>query len=129
VYGTRRVFNGELKSRHYGLDLRGRVGTPVFSVLGGRVVLVAERFFSGGTVVVDHGGGLFSLYFHLSRWNVKVGDAVARGARIGAVGRSGRVTGPHLHLGVAVRAEPGDGAAPRGLFVDPEPILAGALGP
>lgn len=125
VFGTERVFNGAVQSRHYGLDLRGRVGDPVFACLPGRVVLSGMRYFSGGTLVLDHGGGLHTLYFHLSARDVRVGDRVEAGQRLGAVGRSGRVTGPHLHLSVAVR-EASEGP-PRGLYVDPEPFLEGAF--
>lgn len=127
-YGTRRVFNGELQSRHYGLDLAGGVGVPVRAMLPGRVVMSSDRYYSGGTLVLDHGGGLFSLYFHLSKRKVRLGAKVRAGQRIGAVGRSGRVTGPHLHLSVGVRAQPMDGGPPRVMYVDPEPVLAGVLG-
>ena len=123
VFGTKRTFNGQLKSRHYGLDMRGATGDPVAAIAPGRVVLSGMRFYSGGTLVVDHGGGLFSLYFHLSKRTVEVGAAVEGGERIGAVGASGRVTGPHLHLSLAVRAEPLEGGPVRGLYVDPEPVL------
>jgi len=126
-FGVERVFNGKLQSRHYGLDLDGRTGDPVAAVLPGRVVMSAMRFYSGGTLVLDHGGGLFSLYFHLSRRRVKVGREVEAGQRIGDVGRSGRVTGPHLHLAVVVRARWLEGpraGKTRGLYVDPESLLA-----
>ncbi len=123
-YGVARTFNGEVKSRHYGLDLRGKVGDPVFAVLPGRVALSSDRFYSGQTVVIDHGGGLFSLSFHLSRRDVNAGERVEAGQRIGAIGKSGRVTGPHLHLGIAVQAEPSSGGPRRGLYVDPEPLLS-----
>lgn len=123
VYGTRRELNGVLKSRHYGLDLRGAVGDPVKAALPGRVVLSGMRYYAGGTLILDHGGGLFTLYFHLSRRNVKVGDRIRAGQRIGRVGRSGRVTGPHLHLSVGVRARGPNGALL--MYVDPEPVLKG----
>lgn len=125
-YGTRRVFNGELRNRHYGVDLAGGVGAPVRAVWPGRVVMASDRYYSGGTLVLDHGGGLFTLYFHLSERRVKRGQTVKAGTRIGAVGKSGRVTGPHLHLSVGVRAEPGEGP-PRIMYVDPEPVLAGVF--
>ena len=105
AFGLRRMFNGQLRSRHLGLDIDGKVGQPVRAIGAGRVVLVARRYYAGGTVVIDHGLRLFSLYFHLSRFAVEPGQAVARGQRIGSVGRSGRVTGPHLHL--ATRLEDG----------------------
>lgn len=122
-YGARRVFNGTTQSRHYGLDLAGPVGRPVYATAPGRVVLVEDRFYSGRTVVIDHGGGLLSLYFHLSRTHVEVGTELQAGDRLGAVGKSGRVTGPHLHLSVAVRAEALEGGEVRGLYVEPEALL------
>lgn len=126
-FGVRRTFNGKLKSRHYGLDLDGRIGDPVRAALPGRVVMSAMRFYSGGTVVLDHGVGLFTLYFHLSKRRVKVGQVVDEGRRIGDVGRSGRVTGPHLHLAVVVRARWLEGpkaGQTRSMYVDPESLLA-----
>lgn len=100
TFGLRRVFNGRLRSRHYGLDIDGRVGEPVRAIGAGRVVLAQNLYTSGGTVIIDHGLRLFSLYFHLSSFAVARGDRVARGQLIGKVGASGRVTGPHLHLSV-----------------------------
>ncbi len=123
VYGTVRVFNGKRTSVHYGVDFRGRVGEPVIAVADGRVVMSAMRWHAGGTLVIDHGGGLLSTYFHLSKRRVKLGDEVRKGQRIGDVGRSGRVTGPHLHFGIAVRAVYPDGTRQgraRSLYVDPE---------
>lgn len=104
-FGLRRTFNGQLESRHLGLDIDGRSGSPVRAIGAGRVVLVAERYYSGGTVVIDHGLRLFSLYYHLSAMGVRPGQRVERGQRIGQVGRSGRVTGPHLHLSTKVEGE------------------------
>ena len=124
-FGTRRVFNGELQSRHYGTDYWGSVGVPVRSILPGRVVMSSNRFYTGGSIVIDHGEGLFSLYYHLSKRSVKVGDRVRCGGRIGKVGRSGRVTGPHLHLSVAVRAESLETGQPWGMYVEPEQVLKG----
>lgn len=126
VFGTRRIFNGTTKSRHYGLDLDGTVGDPVHAVLTGRVVMSTYRFYSGGTVVLDHGSSLFSLYFHLSRRDVKKGAIVRAGQRVGSVGRTGRVTGPHLHLSIVVRAVYADGelaGKARSMYVDPERAL------
>jgi murein DD-endopeptidase MepM/ murein hydrolase activator NlpD len=128
VFGTQRVFNGKTESVHYGLDLDGRVGDPVTAVAAGRVVLSDMRWASGGTVIVDHGGGLFSLYFHLSERKVRVGSWLAAGERLGRVGKTGRVTGPHLHLALVVRGEPLEGGgAPRSLYVDPERALGLSL--
>jgi len=98
TFGLKRMFNKQLRSRHYGLDIDGKNGDPIVAMGAGRVVMVAERYYSGGTIVIDHGLKLFSLYFHLSAFEVKVGDRVERGHRIGLMGESGRATGPHLHL-------------------------------
>jgi hypothetical protein len=98
AFGLRRIFNGRLRSRHWGLDIDGKLGQQVRAIGAGRVVMVADRYYSGGTVVIDHGLRLFSLYFHLSSFDVKKGQLVEKGQIIGRVGKSGRVTGPHLHL-------------------------------
>jgi murein DD-endopeptidase MepM/ murein hydrolase activator NlpD len=98
-FGSRRVFNGKPRSSHEGADLAAPAGAPVAAPGPGRVALADELYFSGGTVILDHGAGLFTMYFHLSRINVKAGDAVAGGKQIGAVGATGRATGPHLHWG------------------------------
>lgn len=96
-FGTARVFNGEVQSRHLGTDFAGAVGEPVLAAGRGVVALVANFYLAGGTVYLDHGAGLVTAYFHLSRAYVRQGQTVRSGQRIGAVGRSGRVTGPHLH--------------------------------
>jgi Peptidase family M23 len=96
-FGTARVFNGEVQSRHLGTDFAGAVGEPVVAAGRGIVALVANFYLAGGTIYLDHGGGLVTAYFHLSRAYVRQGQMVRAGQRIGAVGRSGRVTGPHLH--------------------------------
>ena len=96
-FGTARMFNGKVTSRHLGLDFAGTVGEPVRATNRGRVALVAPFYLAGNVVYLDHGEGLISAYFHLSRTDVKLGDIVERGQIIGAVGRTGRVTGPHLH--------------------------------
>ena len=97
VFGAARVYNGEVKSRHTGTDFAGAVGAPVAAAGRGIVALVADFYLAGRAVYIDHGGGLVTAYFHLSRADVTQGDTVAAGQRIGAVGQSGRVTGPHLH--------------------------------
>ncbi len=97
TFGTARVYNGEVTSRHLGTDFAGKVGEPVRATNRGRVALVADFYLAGRVLYLDHGEGLISAYFHLSRTLVKPGDIVERGQVIGAVGRSGRVTGPHLH--------------------------------
>jgi murein DD-endopeptidase MepM/ murein hydrolase activator NlpD len=99
-FGTRSFFNGRPRAPHAGIDYRGAVGTPIVAPNAGRVVLAGDLFFTGNTVVVDHGLGLYSLLAHMSRIDVKVGDDVATGAPVGLVGATGRVTGPHLHWSV-----------------------------
>jgi len=101
-FGARRVFNGKPKSRHEGVDLAAAAGAPVAAPAAAVVALADELYFSGGTVILDHGAGLFTSYFHLSRIDVKVGDVLAPGAILGAVGATGRATGPHLHWGARV---------------------------
>lgn len=96
-FGVRRVFNGELRSRHWGLDLAGRVGDPVRAAARGRVVLARHLYYGGKTVLLDHGHGVVTGYSHLSEVGVGVGDTVESGQVVGAVGATGRVTGPHLH--------------------------------
>jgi murein DD-endopeptidase MepM/ murein hydrolase activator NlpD len=102
-FGHRRVFNGEHRAPHAGADLRATTGTPILSTNRGRVVLAKNLFFTGNTVVVDHGLGIYSLYAHLSRVDVKKGAMVAKGERVGLAGATGRVTGPHLHWGVRIQ--------------------------
>lgn len=101
-FGTRRVLNGVPRAPHSGLDIPAATGTPVYATQSGRVALSEPLYLSGNTVVIDHGLGLYSLYFHLSAINVKQGDNVSAGALIGRVGATGRVTGPHLHWGLVV---------------------------
>ena len=97
AFGTHSVYNGEPRSQHGGADFLSPTGRPVKAPGGGRVVLAGSRYFTGDTVVLDHGQGLFSLFAHLSEINVKHGDLVAAGVVVGKVGATGRVTGPHLH--------------------------------
>jgi murein DD-endopeptidase MepM/ murein hydrolase activator NlpD len=101
-FGRRRILNGNPGSPHGGADLPGTTGTPVHAAQRGRVVLAEELFFAGNTVVVDHGLGIYTFYGHLSKIDVKMGDAVEAGAVLGKVGATGRVTGPHLHWGLTV---------------------------
>jgi murein DD-endopeptidase MepM/ murein hydrolase activator NlpD len=96
-YGQRREFNGELRSRHMGVDLDGDFGDPVVATNRGVVALVGEFYYAGSLVYLDHGRGLLTAYMHLSEITVAIGDTVAVGQVIGRVGASGRVTGPHLH--------------------------------
>jgi murein DD-endopeptidase MepM/ murein hydrolase activator NlpD len=97
AFGAARVYNGEVRSRHLGTDFAGAVGTPVVAAGRGVVAMVADFYLAGKAVYLDHGQGLVTAYFHLSRADVTEGDTVTTGQHIGAVGRSGRVTGPHLH--------------------------------
>lgn len=96
-FGAARVYNGEVRSRHMGTDFAGAVGTPVLAAGRGVVAMVADFYLAGKAVYIDHGQGLVTAYFHLSRAEVTEGDTVTSGQRLGAVGQSGRVTGPHLH--------------------------------
>lgn len=113
-FGSRRIINGQPRSPHGGTDYAAPRGTSVMAVNGGRVALVGDYFFPGRLVVVDHGLGLYTLYFHLDETRVEVGQRVARGQLLGTVGSTGRATGPHLHFGAQV------GPA----RVDPERLLA-----
>jgi Peptidase family M23 len=101
-FGLRRFFNGEPRSPHAGIDFRAPEGSPVRASNRGSVVLARELFFTGNTVVIDHGCGLFTLYVHLSKLAVRRGEVVERGQQIGAVGMTGRATGPHLHFAARI---------------------------
>jgi murein DD-endopeptidase MepM/ murein hydrolase activator NlpD len=113
-FGDARVFNGTQASVHYGLDLTGPRGAPVHAANDGEVALVRDAYMSGRTVVLWHGAGIYTLYFHLDRIEVSKGARVKRGQRIGRLGSTGRSTGPHLHWSAKVD----------GLYVDPESLLA-----
>jgi murein DD-endopeptidase MepM/ murein hydrolase activator NlpD len=113
-FGSRRIINGQPRAPHTGVDYSAPTGTPVLAANAGRVALVGEFFFPGRLVVLDHGLGLHTLYFHLDRISSREGQAVARGQVIGTVGATGRATGPHLHFGAQI------GEA----RVDPEVLLA-----
>ncbi len=114
VFGVKRIMNEKKTSVHRGMDFRGKTGTPVRAINSGRVVLEDELFFGGNTLIIDHGTGLYSVYMHLSRFNVKEGEEVSAGQIIGFIGSSGRVTGPHLHMSVRLS----------GVSVNPESLFA-----
>lgn len=114
LFGMKRVFNGQPRGMHRGLDLRGAQGTPIRACADGVVALVDNLYFSGNAVYINHGDGVFSSYLHMSKPLVTPGERVQRGQVVGLVGATGRVTGPHLHLGLTVQGE----------SVDPQPLLA-----
>lgn len=101
-FGRRRVLNGEARSPHAGVDFPSPAGTPVYAAQSGKVVLAENLYYSGNTVVIDHGYGIHTLYAHLSEIGVHAGDSVEASAEIGKVGSTGRVTGPHLHWGLTI---------------------------
>jgi murein DD-endopeptidase MepM/ murein hydrolase activator NlpD len=96
-FGSGRLFNGTLTARHLGVDFRGKTGDPIVAANRGIVALVANFFLAGNVVYIDHGNGVVTAYFHMSKPLVAKGDTVARGQTIGLIGSTGRVTGPHLH--------------------------------
>ncbi len=115
IYGLRRVFNGQPRTPHRGLDIAAPQGELVLAVDEGLVVLTGDHYYAGQSVYLDHGQGVISAYLHLSKTTVTPGQVVSRGETIGQVGSTGRVTGPHLHFGLYVL----------GQAVDPEPLLSG----
>jgi len=102
VFGTKRIINRKMISRHRGVDIKGQEGEEVRASNRGRVVLAEETFFGGNTIILDHGQGIYTIYMHLSKFAVKPEDVVSKGSVVGFVGSSGRASGPHLHFGVKV---------------------------
>jgi murein DD-endopeptidase MepM/ murein hydrolase activator NlpD len=114
AFGSRSIFNGQPRSPHGGADFASPAGTPIRAPQRGRVLIARDLYYTGGTVVVDHGLGLVSLFAHLAAIDVKEGQTVAAGDLVGQVGATGRVTGPHLHWAVRLR----------GARIDPLSLLA-----
>lgn len=115
VFGSQRILNGQPRQPHYGYDIAAPVGTPILAAAAGVVTLAADFFFFGKLVVIDHGHGVNTLYAHCSAIEVEEGEAVGAGQRIGAIGATGRVTGPHLHFSLSWYQ----------VWLDPAPVLAG----
>lgn len=113
VFGSARLYNGVKRHQHAGQDFRAAVGTPVHATNAGKVALARGLYFEGNCIMVDHGGGLMTIYMHLSEFHVKEGDVVEKGQLLGLSGGTGRVTGPHLHF--AVRWQ--------GTYLDPATLL------
>lgn len=112
-FGTGRIYNGKLQSRHMGLDIEGKVGDNIFAANTGVVRYSGKQRSTGNTIILDHGGGVLSFYMHMASRLKQHGERVRQGELIGYVGRTGRVTGPHLHFAVSVH----------GRFVDPASVL------
>jgi murein DD-endopeptidase MepM/ murein hydrolase activator NlpD len=113
VFGSQRVLNGQPRQPHYGFDIAAPVGTPIAAAAGGVVTLAEDFFFFGKLIVLDHGHGVNTLYAHCSAIDVAPGQAVGPGERIGAIGATGRVTGPHLHFSLSWYLT----------WLDPQPVL------
>lgn len=113
LYGLQRILNGKPKNPHRGLDYRAPMGAPIKAIADGKVILTGDHYYAGNSVYIDHGNGVISMYFHASEVLVKEGDMVKGGQIITKSGKSGRATGPHLHLSVSIL----------GKLVDPSPLF------
>jgi murein DD-endopeptidase MepM/ murein hydrolase activator NlpD len=109
IYGIRRVFNKQQKSQHLGIDFAAREGTPIKSSNRGKVVFTGNLFYAGNIIIIDHGIDVYTIYAHLSKIDVSKSDIVEKGGVIGLSGKTGRITGPHVHWGVRVMGELCDG--------------------
>ncbi|MEZ0328641.1 MAG: M23 family metallopeptidase [Dissulfuribacterales bacterium] len=112
-FGLRRFFNGQPRSPHAGIDLKGGIGDPVRASNNGRIVFLRDCYLSGNTMVIDHGYGLYSIYCHLSKIYVSLDEEVKKNQIIGEVGKTGRTTGPHLHWGISLH----------GIRIDPQSLM------
>jgi len=112
-FGTKRVYNNTLKSFHSGIDFKAKVGTNIIASNSGIVKLAKNRFYAGNSIIIDHGQGVYTCYFHLSKFLVKENDYVKKGQLIGLSGDTGRITGPHLHFATRVH----------GVLVEPQNLL------
>lgn len=108
TYGNARLFNETLQSYHTGVDFRASIGTPIFASNDGVIVLSKDRYYAGNSIIIDHGEGVYSVYYHLDRLILQKGNFVKKGDVIGLSGSTGRVTGPHLHFGFMVQGIPTD---------------------
>ena len=112
-FGKARIYNSTLNGYHSGTDFRAKIGTPIIASNEGKVVLAYDRFYSGKSIIIDHGQGIYTCYYHLSEFKVKEGDMVSKAQVIGLSGDTGRITGPHLHFSARVG----------GLQVDPLQLI------
>ena len=101
-FGKARVYNDTLNGYHSGTDFRAKIGTPIIASNDGKVVLATNRFYSGNSIIIDHGEGIYTCYYHMSKFKVKKGEMVTKGEVIGLSGDTGRITGPHLHFSARV---------------------------